>query len=116
MFLYQRPIEPGNGVVLTVSVVVSALSSTALVAEQHHRHALTEHERGEHIFDLSCAKSLNRCSASGAFHAVVAAKVVDFAVAVAFAVGFVVFFVVADQVVKGKTVVRGNEIDTVIWP
>ena len=46
-----------------------------------------------------------------AFGAAIPAKIFVVAVAIVFAVGFVVLLVVTDQIVQGKAVVRGDEID-----
>ena len=40
VLLDQPPVEPGDGVVLAVGVVVALLGAAALVAEQEHGHAL----------------------------------------------------------------------------
>jgi len=45
------------------------------------------------------------------FFTTIPAVVMAFTVTIFFAVGFIMFFVIADQVVQGKAVVAGDEVD-----
>src|SRR5256885_4527452 len=47
----QRPVEPADLVVLTIGVVVAALSAPHLVAHEHHGHPRGEHRHGEEVLD-----------------------------------------------------------------
>ena len=105
MLLHQPPVEPGDRVVLAVGVVVALLGAAALVAEEEHRHALAQQQRGQQVLDLPQADGFDAAACGGAFDAVVVAEVVVVAVAVPLAVGLVVLLVVADQVVEREAVV-----------
>ena len=50
------------------------------------------------------------------FDAAVPRTVVTLAVTIVFAVSFVVFFIVRNQIMKRKPVVRGDEVDACIGP
>ena len=47
--LVQLPAQPGQVVVLAISVVVPFLGVAQFVAGQDHRHPLREHERGDEV-------------------------------------------------------------------
>ena len=100
MLIDERPIEPGDLIVLAVSVVVAALGAAAFVAGKEHRHALAQKQRGEEVFDLALANGFDAFFPRGAFDAEIRAVVIIVAIAVAFAVIFVVLERVADQVVR----------------
>src|SRR5690606_13234704 len=91
--------------------VVALLGATELVASGDHRRALREQQRGEQVALLALAQLHDRGIVRRPFVAMVPGQVVRMAVAIAFGVGLVVLVVVADEVVQGETVVRGDEVD-----
>ena len=49
------------------------------------------------------------------FFTAIPGKVVPVSVVVIFAIEFIVLVLIADKIAQGKTVMRGNEIDTTGW-
>ena len=47
------PVEPGNLVVLTISIVVALLGVAHLVAREYHRNTLTDHQQCDGVFHLT---------------------------------------------------------------
>ena len=68
----------------------------------------------EEILDLAVAQRLDRRIVGGSLHAAVPAQIVIGTVAVVLAIGLVVLVVVRDQVVEGKAVMAGHEIDALL--
>src|SRR5690606_38282772 len=52
ILLVQRPVVPGELVILTVGIVVALLGTAGFIAREQHRHALREHERRQEVADL----------------------------------------------------------------
>ena len=114
--LHQRlihvvPVDPGDLVVLRVSVVVALLRAAQLVAVQQHRHALAEQQRRDEVALLSRAQRVHHRIVGRALDAEVHRSVVVGAVLAVLAVGLVVLVVVADQIAQREAVVRGHEVD-----
>src|SRR5690606_9475759 len=107
----QIPVDPVEFVVLAIGIVIAFLGAAELVAGDNHRRALGEQQGGHHVAHLSLAHFDDVFVVRGTFPAVVVREVVVGTVAVVFAVGFVVFVVVRHQIVQGKTVVGGDEVD-----
>src|SRR5882724_1443882 len=105
------PIEPGDLVVLTISVVIALLRSSPLVATQKHRHALRKKKCGQKIPPLPFAQSVNLGVVGWTFDAAIPGEIVVVAVIVPVAVQFIVLFVVAEQIVQRETIMRGHKID-----
>ena len=105
------PVQPADGVVLVVGVVVALLGAAHLVTGRQHGCALGQQQRGQHHALETVAGTVDVRIVGGAFHAGVPAVVVVVAVAVVLAVGLVVLLVVGDQVVQREAVVRGDEVD-----
>jgi hypothetical protein len=78
----QRPVEPGDLVVLAPAVVVAPLRAVDLVAAQQHRRALGEEQRGEEVALLAAAQLVDLGIVGLALHAVVPRAVVVGPVAV----------------------------------
>src|SRR5437764_1302882 len=54
--LPERPVDPGELVVLAVGVVVPPLAAAHLVAAQEHRHTLGQEDRGQEVALLAAAQ------------------------------------------------------------
>ena len=106
-----RPVQPTQGVVLAVGVVVALLAVAYLVAGQQLRRALRAEQGGEQGTAPLAAQGQHGRITAGAFHAGVGAEVVRVPVAVVFAIGLVVFVGVGGEVGQGHAVVRGDEVD-----
>src|SRR3984957_16760235 len=113
VFLREAPIKPADFVVLAIRVIVATLGTSHLVASADHRNALRHHHDGDEVFHLSPAQILYFLIVRRTFDAAVPAQVVIRTISISFAVRFVVLAVVGNEVVKGKTVMAGNEIDAV---
>ena len=107
----DRPVDPGDLVVLAVGVVVALLGAADLVAREQHRHALGQQQRGQEVALLPGPQREDRRVVGRALGAAVPGPVVVAAVPVVLAVGLVVLVVVGDQVLQGEAVVGGDEVD-----
>ncbi len=107
----HTPVKPGNGVVLTVGVVVAALGVAKFIAGFQKRRTLTQQQQKQGVANLFCTEFHDLPLAGGAFHAAVPAEVVIRAVPVSLAVGLVVLAVIGDQIRQRKTVGMGHIVD-----
>ena len=114
--LVEIPVDPADLVVLGVDVVVPLLGAADLVAVRQHRHPLREEQGGHQIALGLLARGEDLGVFGRSLHAVVPRQVVIVTVPVVLAVGLVVLLVVADQIVQGKPVVGGDEVDAGVGP
>ena len=105
------PVDPADGGVLRVDVVVARLRASELVAVRDHRHALAQQQRREEVPLPLGAQGVHRRVVRRPLGPGVPRAVVALAVVVVLAVGLVVLLVVGDQVVQREAVVRGDEVD-----
>ena len=106
-----RPVEPSDGVVLAVGVVIATLRLAEFGAGPEHRRAARQRQRGEEVALVPRAGGQDGGIPRRPLGAVVPGQVLVAAVAVALAVGFVVLAVIGDDVGQGEAVVRGDEVD-----
>ncbi len=111
----ERPIEPGERVVLAVGVVVALLGAADLVSGTQHRGALREQQGRQEIALLPAAHGANAGIVGLALDAAIRRQVVVGPVAVVLAVGLVVLVLVGDQIAQGEPVVGRDEIDAGRW-
>ena len=107
----QIPIQPIQRVILTIGIVVTTLGAPHLVTSQQHRHPLRQQQGCEKITPLLHAQRQHRRIIGIPLRSAIPTAVVPLAVLIVLAIGFVMALVVADQIVEGKTVVSGDEID-----
>src|SRR5580692_5411178 len=105
------PANPGDLTILAVGIVVAVLRAADLVATEHHRNALREHQRRDEVALLARAQRVYLGIIGRAFGAAIPRAVVAVAVAILFAVRLVVLVVVGDQVAQREAVVCGYEVD-----
>ena len=105
------PVEPGNFVVLTVAVIVAVLGVAEFIAGEDHGRAAAAHKDSDGIAHHLAAQLLDDGIIRGPFYPAVPAAVVVGAVRVVPAVGLIVLMIVGKQIIEGKTVVTGDEID-----
>src|SRR5207237_2259874 len=110
LLFITRPIEPADLVVLTISVVVAVLRPAPLIAAGQHWHALRKKKCRQEIPPLPFAQGIDLWVIGRPFDAAIPRLIIIVPVVVAVAVRLIVLFIVADQVVESKTIVRGNEI------
>src|SRR3954468_15042963 len=114
VFLKQTPVEPGDIVVLAKSVVVATLGTTYLVSHKQHRRPYGEQGHGEKILDLTVAQTLEVRVVGLYFGTAVPTEIAVGTVPVTLAVYFIVLAVEGNQIVEGKAVVAGNEVDALL--
>ena len=107
----EVPVDPGDGAVLAVGVVVAVLGAAELVAVQQHRDALAQHQDRQEVLLLPQPQRPDHHVVGRPLDTAVPASVVALAVVAAFAVGLVVLLVVADEIAQGEAVVGGDEVD-----
>src|SRR5579864_1122218 len=105
------PVEPADLVVLAVGIVVAALRAPDLVSSKKHGNALAAKQRGQEISLLALAAAQDGGILRWSFNAQIPGVIIVGPILVRFAVGLVVLVVVADQVLQGKAVVSGGEIE-----
>ncbi|MNI78607.1 hypothetical protein D3C73_1349960 [compost metagenome] len=105
------PVYPADLAVLAVGIVAAALGPGELVSRQEHGRTLCKEQRGEQVAHLPIAQVDDLRVLGRPLDTAVPRPVIGVAIAVVFAVGLVVLVVVGNQVVKGKTVMRGDEVD-----
>ena len=110
----QIPVEPGDIAVLAIGVVVALLGAAEFVAAQHHRGALREQQRGQHVAFLAIAQGEDGLVVGGPFHAAIPARVVVGAVTTVLAVGLVVLVGIRDQIVQCESVVTCDEVHALL--
>src|SRR5579884_3555763 len=109
------PIEPANLIILAIRIDVALLGPPDFVACQQHRHSSREQENRHKILDLTFAQRLNSRIVNLSFNTTIPAQIVIVAIAVLLAVEFVMFFLIGHQVIEGKAIVAGDEIDAIQW-
>src|SRR6266481_7009911 len=110
------PVKPTDIVVLTIDVVVAVLCSTPLISAAEHRHALGKKQCREKIAALPVAQHVNLWLIGRTFDTPIPRLIIVVAVAVLVAIQLVVFFVVADQVVQGESIMGCHEVDARVRP
>ena len=110
-----RPIEPCDLVVLVVRIVVAVLGLGELVAGEHHRHAVGQHQHDHRILHLLQPQPVHIVGAVGrdviTLPPAVPPPIVVGAIRAGVPIRDVVFRLVADEVVQGESVVGSDEVD-----
>ena len=94
----ERPIQPGQFVVLTIGIVIALLRHAKLVAAEHHRHAMAEQDRSEQIATCLEAPVEHSRFVTWSLDTKIESKIVVGAIAIVLAVGFIVFLVVGNKI------------------
>ena len=110
-FAYSFPSHPGNGIVLTIRIVVAHLGMGELVSGNQHRRAKRQKQRCQHGAGTVIAVVPNGTVCGFAFLTGIPAPVGIRAVAVVFAVGLVMLMIVTDQITQAKTIMRRYKIN-----
>src|SRR6266699_7077337 len=110
------PVKPTDVVVLTIGVVGAVLCPTPLIPSAEHRHALGKKQCREKIATLPIAQHVNLRVIGRTFDAAIPRLIIIVAVAVLVAIQLVVFFVVADQVVQGESIMGCHEVGARVRP
>lgn len=105
------PVQPGQGVVLAVGIVVSRLGSAKFVAALKHRHALRQEQRCEQGA-LKILAPVPYCWVMAfALNTAVPRVIVVVSVVVVLAVKFIVLVLIADEITQGEPIMRRDEVD-----
>src|SRR5262245_23240417 len=115
LLLGELPIEPGQLVILAISIVITLLTMANLVTGKEHRHTLGQQQSGHEVAHLLPTQGPNGWIISRTFDSTVPTVVVIGPILIIFAIRFIVLLVITDQVVQRETVVAGNEIDAGVW-
>src|SRR5262249_11726867 len=108
LFFVPLPVQPTDLIVLTIGVVVSLLRSAELVAAQEHWHSLRQKQHRQKIALLLAAQILNLRIVSRTFGAAVPGTIMRITVTIFLTIAFIVLLVVADEIVQGESIMRGN--------
>src|ERR1700758_1721833 len=113
--LQLAPVQPSGLVVLVIGVVVAELRVQEFVAGPEHWDSVRKHQQAEEILYLLAPQSQHFMRrAFVAFVTTVPAVVGVGAILVAVAVRQVVLFVVGDEIVQSKAVMRRDKIHTLV--
>jgi len=107
----QRPVQPADCIILAPAVVVAFCSSRKFISSGHHRYSLGDKEEDEKAFHAAKTQFNDIPSVGFSFATTVPADVVVLSIPVVLTVGVVMFFIVADKVIEGETIMTGDEID-----
>ena len=110
VFGKQVPIQPGNFVILAISVVVAKLRIGKLIPGKEHGNAPACQEQRYHVFHLAETEIQHFPVFRGSFPAAVPGVIIAAAVPVAFPVGFIVLFIIGNQVIQREPVMAGDKI------
>ncbi len=105
------PVDPGNRIVLSISVVVATLAVADLRAHRQHGNTARDEQQCQQIAHVACARRDHSRVVARALDALVPGIVLVAPVAIVFAVGFVVFARIGDEIGEGEAVVRDDVID-----
>src|SRR5262245_55229388 len=108
------PVEPTGLIVLAVGIVVTLLRVAHFVAHQNHWYAKREYRDRQEVFHLPVSQLFYCAIIARALNSAIPAAVVIHAIAIAFAIRFVVFVVIGNEVVEGKSVMTGYEVDALL--
>ena len=111
IFFQQRPVQPGNFIVLAVGVVVAKLRIAKFVSRQKHRRSSAAQQHRTGIFDHFFPKCFNSGVVGFSLVPTVPAPVIICTISIIPAVFLVMFFIIRIQVVQRKAVVTGQKID-----
>src|SRR3954468_24788003 len=106
-----EPVEPCGVVVLSISIVVAALSMAKLVASEDHRRPVRQQGCRKKIALLPLAELNNLRVVGRSLDAVIPGMIIRVSVAVVLAIGLVMFVVVGHDVVQCEAVMRGTKLD-----
>jgi hypothetical protein len=115
VFLDQPPIDPTDRVILTIRIVIASLGASYFISGQDHGDAFREHENSEEILDLLLSQCLNCWIARLPLHTTIPTAIRIAAISIPFPVSFIVFVIIRYQIIQGKSIMAGDEIDTVYW-
>ena len=59
VFFRQIPIQPARGIILTPGIVIALLGPKELIASHQHGYALTDHQCGQKVPNLSLPQGLD---------------------------------------------------------
>ena len=111
IFVQQIPVQPGDLIILAVRIIITITSVAEFIAGEEHRGSTAAHEYGAGIFDHPEAQRENFPVVCIAFRTAVPAVVVVISVSIIPAVCLIMFLIIAVQVIEGKSVVTGQEVD-----
>ena len=106
-----RPVDPAQLGILRISVVVSVLGASHLVAVKQHRHTLRQEQRGDEVALLACPDFEHYRIVGFALGSAIPRAVVRLTVVVVFTVGDVVLLVVRHKVTQCESVMGCDEVD-----
>src|ERR1700681_2029362 len=111
LLLSALPVMPAQLIILAIGIVIAELSACDLVAAADHWHALGEQKRCQKVPNLATTRPEYSRILGWSFSPHVPGVVVVGPVLIVFPICDVVLVVVAHQVMQGKTVMRGDEVD-----
>ena len=105
------PVEPGNVIILTVSIIISALGITEFIAHEEHRSSPAHHKNRSGISYHSSPECIDARIAGLTFGTAIPAPVIIGAVGIVPVIFIIMLLVVNIHIMKRKTVMTIDEID-----
>ena len=111
VFLCQLPVDPADIVILAPGIVISLLAAAEFISCHQHGHSLGQEENDCQSPAAPVAQRLYCWIVGIAFGTGIPTQVVVVSIPVVLTVDQVMFFIVADKIGQGKTVMAGDKID-----
>ena len=112
VFFQKSPVQPGNFVILTVTVVISVLGISEFVTGKEHRCSAAAQKHCAGVSYHAVSKLQNLGIVCLTLCAAVPASVVVCSVCIVPAVIFIMLFVIRIKIIQSKAVVAGQKVDT----
>src|SRR5256884_6494301 len=107
----KAPVQPADGVILAVRVIVTSLGPTKFVSAQQHRDATRNKECEEKILDQAISQGFDIGGIAWAFNSAIVAVIGIGAVPPVLAVFLIVLLSIGNQIIQCESVMTGDKID-----
>ena len=110
IFFQQRPVQPGNFIVLAVGVVVAKLRIAKFVSRQKHRRSAAAQQHRTGIFDHSFPKRFYSGVVGFSLVPTVPAPVIVTSIKISPSISLIMLLVIRIKIIQGKSIMAGQEI------
>ena len=112
ILIQKTPVQPGNLIILTISIVIAKLGIAKFVTRQKHRRSPAAHQYGTGIADHPESQIQHFRIIGLSFRPAVPASVIIGSIGIIPSIGFVMFCIIRIQIIQGKSIMTGQKIDT----
>ena len=111
IFSKSPPVDPANGIILTICIVISALGIADLIAPVDHRHSLGKQQHGKSSPHLPLPHLADPLLPARSLNAAVPGIIVAAAIVIALTVCLVMLIIIGNKVIQGKSILTSDIID-----